>query len=115
MLRETRSMLRSLISGARDLPNDIFRIIRRIEHDDLTIKFQHKGLEGLDDVLSSASNRLTLGVIIGSLIIGSSLIVTTGIKPYLFGYPALGIIGYLLSAVLGLYVVWEIIRQGRHK
>lgn len=115
ILRESRSLIRSLLTGVRELPADIFRIIRRIEHDDLTIKFQHQGLEDLDDAISSASNRLTLGVVIGSLIIGSSLIVTTGIRPYLFGYPALGIVGYLLSALLGLYVVWDIVRFGRHK
>lgn len=115
LLRESRGMLRSLLTGARELPAEIFRIIRRIEHDDLTIKFQHQGLEQLDDSISSASNRLTLGVIIGALIIGSSLIVTTGIRPYLLGYPALGIVGYLISALLGLYVVWDIVRFGRHK
>ncbi|MET0261319.1 MAG: AarF/UbiB family protein [Rariglobus sp.] len=115
IIRETRTMFRSLLTGARELPTEIFRIIRRIERDDLTIKFQHQGLEGLDDAIGSASNRLTLGVIIGALIIGSSLIVTTGIRPYLFGYPALGIIGYLISALLGLYVVWDIVRHGRHK
>ncbi len=54
-------------------------------------------------------------MIIGSLIIGSSLIVTTGIQPHLLGYPALGIIGYLLSALLGFYVIWDIIRHGRHR
>lgn len=115
LLRETRALLRSLVTGARELPAEVFRIVRRIERDDLTIKFQHQGLEGLDDAIGSASNRLTLGVIIGSLIIGSSLIVTTGIRPYLFGYPALGIVGYLISALLGLYVVWDIVRHGRHK
>ena len=115
MLRETRSMLRSLLSGARDLPNDIFRIIRRIEHDDLTIKFQHQGLEDVDDALKTASNRITLGVIVGSLIMGSSLIITTRVQPYLFGYPALGMIGYLLSALLGLYIVWDIFLHGRHR
>jgi ubiquinone biosynthesis protein len=115
ILRESRTMLRSLLTGARELPTEIFRIIRRIEHDDLTIKFQHQGLESLDNAIGSASNRLTLGVIIGALIIGSSLIVTTGIRPYLFGYPALGIIGYLISALLGLYVIWDIVRYGRHR
>jgi ubiquinone biosynthesis protein len=115
IIRESRTMLRSLLTGARELPAEIFRIIRRIEHDDLTIKFQHQGLEDLDNAISSASNRLTLGVIIGALIIGSSSIVTTGIRPHLFGYPALGIIGYLISALLGFYVVWDIIRHGRHR
>ena len=53
--------------------------------------------------------------LIGALIMGSSLIITTKIEPHLFGYPALGIVGYVLSAVLGLYVIWDIFRHGRHK
>jgi ubiquinone biosynthesis protein len=113
--RDSRALLRSLLTGVRELPADIFRIIRRVEHDDLTIKFQHQGLESLDKAISSASNRLTLGVIIGALVIGSSLIVTTGIRPYLFGFPAFGIVGYLISAMLGLYVVWDIVRYNRHR
>jgi len=115
VMKETRTLFRSLLTGARELPSEIFRIIRRIEHDDLTIKFQHQGLEDLDDALKTASNRITLSVIIGSLIMGSSLIITTKIQPYLFGYPALGMIGYMLSALLGLYVVWDIFRHGRHR
>ena len=79
------------------------------------MNFQHRGLEGLNEALRAASNRIALGVIIGALIIGSSQIVTTGIRPYLFGYPVLGIIGYLLSALLGLWVIWDIFRHGRHK
>jgi ubiquinone biosynthesis protein len=54
-------------------------------------------------------------VIIAALIIGSSLFITTNIPPLFFGYYALGITGYLLSAVLGLWVVWDIVRHGRHR
>ena len=62
-----------------------------------------------------AANRIALGVIIGALIIGSSLVVTAGAGPRLFGLPALGMAGYIISAVLGLGVVWDIIRHGRHR
>jgi ubiquinone biosynthesis protein len=115
LLRNARRLLHSSLGGIQDLPGDIYRIIRRIEHDDLTINFQHRGLGGMEDAFKTAANRVTLGVIIGALIVGSSLIITTNIAPYLLGYPALGIVGYLLSAVLGLYVIWDIFRHGRHK
>lgn len=110
-----RAMLRDTAEGLRDLPMELRRLVRRLEHDDFTVNFQHRGLERLDQSLQAASNRLTLGVIIGALIIGSSMIVTTGIHPLLFGYPALGIVGYLISALLGLYVVWGIIRRDGHR
>ncbi len=113
--RRSRSLIQSTLSSLQNLPAELHRLVRRLEHDDLTVKLQHQGLQAHDDAMKVAANRITLGVIIGALIIGSSLVVTTGIQPHLFGYPALGIIGYLLSGVLGLYVVWSIIRQGHHK
>lgn len=115
LLRRTRELLRGTLTGLQDLPASLHRLLRRLEHDNITINLQHRGLEDHDDAMKIAANRIALGVIIGALIIGSSLIVTTGIQPHLFGYPALGIIGYLLSAILGLYVIWDIIRHGRHK
>ena len=111
-LRRTRDFVGSALGGLQELPGGISRLIRRFEQDDITINFNHRGL---DDALKIAANRITLGVVSGSLVIGSSLIVTTGIRPYLFGYPALGIVGYLLSAMIGFYVMWDIVRRGGHR
>ena len=115
LLGKTRVLLGAAFSRLGDLPAELDRLLRRLEHDDLTVNFQHRGLEGLNEALRAASNRIALGVIIGALIIGSSQIVTTGIEPHLFGYPLVGIVGYMLSALLGLWVIWDIFRHGRHK
>lgn len=113
--KDVSSTLGTTLQLIKDVPGEIARVVRRVENDDLTLNFQHKGLEEMSDSLNSASNRITLGVIIGSLLIGSSLIITTGIEPYLFGFPAIGIVGYLLSAVLSFWIVIDIIRHGRHR
>lgn len=115
LVRRTREMLRHALLGLQDLPFELRRLVRRLEHDSLAINLHHRGLEDHDDAVKIAANRITLGVIIGALIVGSSLIITTKIEPHLLGYPALGIVGYVLSAVLGLYVIWDIFRHGRHK
>lgn len=109
ILRESRTMLRSLLTGARELPAEIFRIIRRIEHDDLTIKFQHQGLEDLDDALKTSANRIALGFISGCLFIGSSLIVAAkgGVNNHL------SIIGYVIALLLAAYVAYGIYQEGR--
>ena len=54
-------------------------------------------------------NRLTAGIILGSLIIGSSLVITTGVKPLLFGYPAidLRILGFGTSRILYRHLRFE--------
>jgi ubiquinone biosynthesis protein len=45
------------------------------------------------------------------MIIGSSLIITTGVPPIFYGYPLLGLTGYLISAVLGLWLIFDILRS----
>jgi ubiquinone biosynthesis protein len=116
LLGKTRTLFASAFGRLGDLPAELERLLRRLEQDDLTVNFQHRGLEGLNDAFRTASNRIALGLIIGALIIGSSQIITAGIGEHkLFGYPPLGIAGFVLSALLGLWVIWDIFRHGRHK
>lgn len=95
----------------KNLPARIEHIMDVIDRGDLNIRLEHQNLSRLQKSIERSSNRLTLGIIIAALIIGSSMIVTTGIGPSLFGFPALGIIGYLVSGFLGLWLVFNIIRK----
>jgi Predicted unusual protein kinase len=108
VLRDTRAMLRTTLASLRDLPSEIHRIIRRVEHDELTIKFQHQGLEDVDDALKTSANRIALGFISGCLVIGSSLIVAArgGVNN------GFSIVGYILAATIAAYVVYGIFREG---
>jgi ubiquinone biosynthesis protein len=110
VLRDTRSMLRSTLGSLRDLPGEMHRIIRRIEHDELTIKFQHQGLDDLDDALKTSANRIALGFISGALIVGSSLIIAAkgpGKSSHL------GTLGFVFAAIIAAYVAYGIYKEGR--
>lgn len=95
----------------RDFPGQLANIFEKLEKGDLAVKFQFEKLDNILNSLEIASNRLTVGIITGAIIIGSSMIITTGVKPFLFGYPALGVIGYLISVVLGLWLVFTILKN----
>jgi hypothetical protein len=56
-------------------------------------------------------NRLTTGMIVAVLIMGSSMIITTGVGPFIFGFPVLGVIGYLISTVMVLWLAVTILRE----
>ena len=115
MLKGFRRSFMVGLARMQDLPAELHRILKRFESDDITVNFQHRGLEELDDAVSDAANKITLGVIIAALIVGSSLIITTGIRPTLFGYPALGMVGYLLSALLGIWLIYDILTTGKRR
>lgn len=108
--RNFRRNFSDLVRFQKELPMRFNQIIEKIDRGDLNIRFQHENLGGMRNTLHNVANRLTLGIIVAALIIGSSMIITTGVKPLLFGFPALGIIGYLVSGVLGLWLVYNILR-----
>jgi ubiquinone biosynthesis protein len=99
----------------RELPGDLQRIARRLERDDLGINLHHRDLEPFGNDVQKSANRLSLAVILGALIIGSSIVITTGIKPLIWGYSAIGLIGFMFSGILGMWVTLDILRHGRHK
>ena len=109
--RRFARQLRGYFKLQSNLPGAIQRILQKVEQGELNIKFRHENLGGLQKSLDHLSNRLSFSIILASLIIGSSMIITTGVKPLIFGYPAIGIVGYLISAFLGIIVVVSIFRS----
>ncbi len=78
---------------------------------ELTLK--HEKLEDMERHIDKASNRLAFAIVVAAVIIGSSFIAQYNIGPSIWGFSALGIIGYTLAALLGLRLVWAIIKSGR--
>ena len=109
--RDFRRNFSTLFTLQKELPHRLRQIVEKIERGELNIRFQHANLAGLRSTLENITNRLTLGIITASLIVASSMIITTGVKPLLFGFPALGIIGYLVSGILGLWLIYNILRS----
>lgn len=85
---------------AKDLPNTINSTISKIEEGNLEVNLNHLGI-------SELINQLSVALIVSALIIGSSLAILSEKGPQLWGMPALGLIGFVFSAILGAYLVIE--------
>ena len=112
--KNIKESLSSLLVFKRDFPGQLANIIDRFEKGELGVKFQFEKIDELVNSLENASNRLTIGIITGAIIIGSSMIITTGVEPLILGYPALGVLGYLISVVLGLWLVVTILKNKKY-
>jgi len=96
-----------------ELPQGLRDTLRRINAGELRIQFEHRNLEKLIKEFNQSSNRISSAVIIAALIIGSSLVMQVPSGPNFFGFPLLGILGYLVASVLGLILLWNIFRSKR--
>jgi len=95
------------------LPSDLRELFAIIRKGKLAVNFEHRGLELLTDELDRSSNRISFAVVIAALIVGSSLIFQTGVGPRFFGYPVLGLGGFLLASILGIWLLIGIMRSKR--
>lgn len=97
------------------LPRDICQAVRNFANNDTRITFYHRNLNWLYDMLDISSSRISFGLILAALMVGSAVIMHTGKGPLLLGYPVIGSIGFVLSGFLGVMVLISMLRSGRLK
>ena len=106
-------MLFSYLSLARNLPRDLKEFINRINRNKFKIDLEHRGLDKFTADFDRSINRLSISLILAAMIIGSSIIMHTNKGPQLLGFPVLAFTGYTVAGLIGLWLVYAIIRSGR--
>jgi ubiquinone biosynthesis protein len=96
-------------------PSQLRDISRRMARGKWQVNIRHQNLDYLANEIDRASNRLGFSVIIGSIIVGSSWVISTGTTTPIFGIPlwSYGLVGYVLAGFMGLWLVVAIIRSGK--
>ena len=88
-------------------------ILSQIRKGKMKLEFEHLGLEKLHEALGQASNRIAFAIVLAALLIGSSLIVLSGIPPKWFDISIIGLAGFLMAGVMGFWLLVSILRHGR--
>jgi len=95
------------------LPRDVARLFRRARGGRFRIDLDLKRLDHFGQQLNSAANRLTMGVLTASLVVGSSIIMTVEGGPELFGLPFFGLLGFIVAFFNSVWIVLSIWRSGK--
>jgi ubiquinone biosynthesis protein len=77
------------------------------------IVFKHEGLENSMKELDRSANRLSFALIASATIVGSSLILSSKVGPVWRGFPLIGVIGFGIAFVFGVWLMLSIIKAGR--
>jgi ubiquinone biosynthesis protein len=102
-----------LMRFVREIPGELREVLLQVKEGKLKIEFEHRGLEPMLRKQDQISNRVAFSILIASLIIGSALIVLSRTPPFVFGISLIGIIGFLVATVMGVWLVIAILRKGR--
>lgn len=69
--------------------------------------------EDLNYIIRDMVSHIVTGLLIAALLVSSSIICTTDMKPKIVGIPALGMIGYVLAFILAVIIFFQHFRR-RH-
>jgi len=97
----------------RDLPSETREILNLLKRGELRVKLEHTGLETFIQSNDQISNRIVFGIVLASLIIGSSIMVLSDIPPKWNEIPLIGLGGFIISGVMGFRLLLAMLRHGR--
>jgi ubiquinone biosynthesis protein len=114
LLARGRKSLRETLEVLADVPRDLRTLLRDMRRGRVKIDLDLKRLDSFGQQLDRASNRLTMGILTASLVVGSSIIMTVQGGPQLLGLPFFGLLGFLIAFFNSLWILFSIWRSGKH-
>ena len=114
--RRAQQTLSELFGVVTSMPRDLARLVKDARHGRMRVDLDLKRLDRFGDRLHSAMDRATIGIMTASLVVGSSIVMTIGEGPRVFGVSLLtycGLVGYLVAFVNSLWIILSIWRSRR--
>ena len=107
--QRTLDDLKVLFGAAHDLPLHLGATLKKVSQGELSVSLEHRGLDRLINEFDRSSNRIVVGLVTSALVVSAALIIrSAALGTMWFGVPL-----FILSGVLGLWLVWGILRSGR--
>jgi len=101
--------LLDMASLLKDLPFEVKDLMRMVKTGETRIQFEHRGLDSLALKLDRAVNRMVFAIVLAALVIGSSVVIHSGMPPYLHGVPLIGVLGFGIAGLLAVWLLFSMI------
>jgi ubiquinone biosynthesis protein len=104
----------SLAAVLREAPYQWHDFLEQARDGQIEVGFVHKGLDEFMPRIEQGFNRLVIALVAAGGLIGSALIgVFAKGGPHVLGLHVVSVIGFVLSGVLGVWLLWGVVRSGR--
>ena len=98
----------------REAPFQWHDLMEQVRDGQIEVGFVHKGLDNFLEQMQRVFNRLVVALIVTGGLIGSSLIgIFAKGGPHVLGVNVISVIGFALAGLLGLWLLWGVVRSGR--
>lgn len=103
-----------ILNYLKHIPRDTSDLMKKTLDGNLEVGIKHLGLSDFYHVLDKASNRLSLSITLGCIVVASSLVMMAKVGPtFANDISMLGVFGYFVAMGMGLWLAYGILRSGR--
>jgi ubiquinone biosynthesis protein len=95
------------------IPANLAGILDTARRDGWRVEIVHRNLDHFIREMDRSSNRLSFAIVIAAIVVASAIMVHAGVGPTAFGYPLLGLIGFLTAGWLGIGLAIGILKSGK--
>ena len=95
----------------QNFPGDYYKVIETLSSGRFSLRLEEQSLGKARESMFKASSTLAFAVVLGSLVIGSAIIVHSRVPPLWKEVPVIGIIGFIVSGMIGFGLLIKIIRN----
>ncbi len=99
---------------AQELPRRVNRILDLVSQNQFKINVEAIDENTLIEGFQKVANRIALGLVLASLIIGASMLMRVNTRFHILGYPGFAMVLFLSAAGLGFWLVVHILLTDRH-
>ena len=109
---------------AKVMPKFVHDILKQVSRGKQRVEVWHEGFQQFDVKLEKGLNRLTVGLVISASIIAAAMVLNSAQKVLVINLEflglgqislttVLGVVGYVIATVLGVWLILSIYRSGR--
>jgi ubiquinone biosynthesis protein len=97
----------------KEIPGEVREVLKNAREGGLKIEIEYPELDRALFRLDRISDRIASAIVLAALIVGSSIIILSRTPPRWHDMPVIGLMGFLIAAVLGFWLLTSILKSGR--
>lgn len=109
MMKRASGTMLEAVDAAFDLPRNVNLMLKKLATGTIRLEIVEDDLKKLRQSVDSASDKVLIGLIIASLVVGSSLILMNARIDLPFQVFYLAIFGYSVAVLIGFYTLYNVL------
>lgn len=113
ILKRSFGNMRDTVNLVSGLPRDIHGLIKSVRRGGIPVHVDVTRLDHFGHQMDKAASRLTIGIVVAALIVGTAIVSGAEQGPRVMGLPTWGFVGFIVAALGGVWLLVSAWRSGK--